>query len=196
MPAETPAPFDPAALTLRRVTPADLPALAEVERAAFENGWPATALAHELEQNAMARYVLVEAAPAAEGEAHAVLGFAGLWLIVDEAHVVTVAVAPPYRHNGLGRLLVHALVALASDCGMTNATLECRVSNQAARALYRDYGFHEVGLRKHYYADNGEDAVIMTTEAFSSESYCARFARLEARLEAMLPGAPFRLAED
>jgi ribosomal-protein-alanine N-acetyltransferase len=195
MPADTPAPFDPATLTLRRMTPADLPAVAAVERAAFENGWPATAFAHELEQNAMARYLLVELVPPGEGQAPVVLGFAGLWLIVDEAHVVTVAVTPPCRRHGLGRLLVHALVTLARDCGMTDATLECRVSNQAARALYRDYGFHEVGLRKHYYADNGEDAVIMTTEAFSSEGYRARLARLEARLAAMLPGAPLRLVE-
>ncbi|MGH2632849.1 MAG: ribosomal protein S18-alanine N-acetyltransferase, partial [Tepidiformaceae bacterium] len=71
---------------------------------------------------------------------------------------------------------------------MTVATLECRVSNAAARALYGDYGFYEVGLRKRYYADNGEDAVIMTTEALSSEAYSSRLARLEEKLQRILPG--------
>ena len=110
------------------------------------------------------------------------LGFAGLWLMFDEAHVVTVAVAEADRRHGYGRILVHHLVQLAAELGMTNATLECRLSNTAARALYRDYGFYEVGERKAYYSDNHEDAVIMTTEAFATPAYQQRLKALAAKL--------------
>ncbi|MGH2633605.1 MAG: ribosomal protein S18-alanine N-acetyltransferase, partial [Tepidiformaceae bacterium] len=130
----------------------DVSAVMKVERASFAAGWPRTAFARELSGNAMARYVVLEE----PGEPGAVIGFGGIWLMLDEAHVVTVAIAPELRGNGFGRMLVHGLVGLARANEMTVATLECRVSNAAARALYGDYGFYEVGLRKRYYADNGE----------------------------------------
>lgn len=173
-------------LKLRRMTAADIPALAEIETASFATGWPRTAFERELMGNTMARYLLLEEQ---QGPADScVLGFAGAWLLFDEAHVVTVAVLPERRRRGYGRLLVHGLVAMVRDLGMTVATLECRVSNDAARALYGRYGFYEVGLRRRYYADNGEEAVIMTTEALLSPAYRARLARLEAELAERLPG--------
>ncbi len=169
----------------------DAPAVAALESAAFTSGWSHTAFERELTQNAAARYLVLERpellpSPAQSGEGLGVrariVGFAGLWLMFDEAHIVTVAVAESERRHGYGRVLVHALVQLAAELGMTNATLECRVSNTAARALYRDYGFYEVGERKSYYADNREDAVIMTTEAFATDAYQQRLARLAAKL--------------
>lgn len=176
----------PAALSLRHMTPQDLPEVARVERAAYSTGWPATAFERELTQNRLARYVVLEAAGA-------VLGFAGLWLMVDQAHVVTVAVDPAERRRGYGRLLVHALVDMAMREGMESATLEVRASNDAARSLYRAYGFYDVGLRKKYYSDNGEDAVIMTTEALAGTAYGARFEQLEGELARRLPGATPRV---
>ena len=164
--------------------PADVPAVIAVERLSFAVGWPHTAFERELSGNTMARYIVLEAA-AAGGASLA--GFVGIWLMVDEAHIVTVAVVPEQRGHGFGRLLVHGLVSLARQNAMDVATLECRVSNTEARALYGDYGFYEVGLRKRYYADNGEDAVIMTTESLRSPAYLRRFGRLEEKLRALLP---------
>lgn len=175
----------PSALRLRRVTIEDLETVRAIEQAAFTTGWPPTAFEHEIAHNGRARYVLLER-DGEPGDRQA-LGFAGLWLMVDEAHVVTVAVRPEERRNAYGRLLVHALVAIAADAAMNEATLEVRASNTPARALYHEYGFHDVGLRKKYYADNGEDAVIMTTEAFDSEPFGLRYALLEAELRERFP---------
>lgn len=168
-------------IRIRRMDTADLTAVATIERDSYGEGWPATAFENELQNNRMARYIVLE-------EREQVIGFAGLWLIVDEAHVVTVAVAPGERRRGLGRMLVHSLVQLALAEGMESATLEVRVSNEAARALYRTYGFYEVGERKRYYADNGEDAVIMTTEDLGGRHYQERLARLAEAIQARVPG--------
>ena len=172
------------AAVVRAMRPADVPAVIAVERLSFAVGWPHTAFERELSTNAMARYIVLEA-PAAGVSGLA--GFGGIWLMVDEAHIVTVAVVPEQRGRGFGRLLVHGLVSLARQNAMDVATLECRVSNTEARALYADYGFYEVGLRKRYYADNGEDAVIMTTESLTSPAYVRRLERLEDKLRTLLP---------
>ncbi|MBA4179545.1 MAG: ribosomal-protein-alanine N-acetyltransferase [Anaerolinea sp.] len=174
-------------LILRRMEPADISAVVEVERSAFGHNWPATAFERELTQNRMARYVVLDTGSE-------IAGFGGIWLMVDEAHVVTVAVPPRYRRHGLGRLIVHGLVQLAQCEGMLDATLECRVSNTAARALYARYGFYEVGLRPRYYQDTQEDAVVMTTEPLASEPYQRRLQRLEEELAVMLPGVSNRVA--
>lgn len=174
---------------LRTMQSDDVGAVMDVERASFASGWPRTAFARELSGNAMARYAVLDVVERPGGSGNRLIGFGGIWLMVDEAHVVTLAVMPELRGNGFGRLLVHGLVGLARDNGMAVATLECRVSNSAARGLYGDYGFYEVGLRKRYYADNGEDAVIMTTEDLSSEAYLHRLERLQEKLRRILPGA-------
>jgi [ribosomal protein S18]-alanine N-acetyltransferase len=154
-----------------------VPAVVAIERAAFVAGWPPTAFEKELATNAMARYLLLERVGGmARAEA---IGFAGLWLMVDQAHIVTVAVHPDERRRNYGSLLVHAMLLLARESGMDEATLEVRQSNDAARALYRRYGFHEVGSRKRYYPDNGEDAVIMTTPSLTSARYEELLAQLK-----------------
>ena len=166
-------------IRVRRLVLADLAAAQAVERESFDEGWSPTAFESELRHNGAARYVLLERAAAHRWEA---LGFAGLWLQYDEAHVVTVAVLPHERRNGYGRVLVHALVTVAAAYSMADATLEVRASNTAARALYSGYGFWEVGERKQYYRDPPEDGVIMTTEALASERYRGRIARLGTSL--------------
>lgn len=165
---------------------ADMGEVMAVERSAYAAGWPVTAFERELTQNAMARYVVLRAP---EG---GVAGFAGLWLMVDEAHVVTVAVLPEERRKQYGRALVHALMTVAIEHQMALATLEVRTSNEAARALYRAYGFYEVGTRKKYYSDNHEDAVIMTTEDIQGESYTTRLEKLCRELEEKYPGIQLR----
>jgi len=164
----------------------DIARVAEVERESFSAAWPATAFQREISQNSAARYIVL--AGGDNGKANEIIGFAGLWLMVDEAHVVTVAVGPRFRGKGYGRLLMHGLLEVARDHEMTVATLECRVSNTAARALYRQYGFYEVGVRPRYYSDNREDAVIMTTESLRSEPFERRLAALDEELRARIPG--------
>ncbi len=101
---------------------------------------------------------------AEEVEMRRVVGYAGLWLMVNEAHVTTIAVAPEYQGRGLGELLLTSLIDKAIELNALCLTLEVRVSNYVAQSLYRKYTFRETGLRRRYYSDNGEDAHIMTTE--------------------------------
>ena len=110
-----------------------------------------------------------------------ILGFVGLWFMVDEAHVVTIAVAQSSRRRGLGEMLLIASIELAQQREQEVMTLECRVSNTAAQALYRKYGFRQVGVRKRYYSDNDEDALIMTTFPIRTAEYAAQFAELKAQ---------------
>lgn len=177
MPGENPPP------RLERMQPGDIAEVMAVERAAYTRGWPQTAFERELTQNGMARYIVLRDPPGGP-----IVAFGGIWLMVGEAHIVTVAVLPECQRKGYGRVVVHGLIALAAQSEMENATLEVRVSNEAARALYRDYGFYDVGKRKRYYSDNGEDAVIMTTEAFAAPAYRERLARLASLLEERFPG--------
>lgn len=160
-----------------------------IERASYAAGWPATAFERELTQNAMARYVVLRDAPGGS-----VVGFGGVWLMVDEAHVVTVAIVPSQRRRGFGGIIVHGLMSLAIEQQMALATLEVRVSNEPARALYQAYGFYEVGLRKRYYSDNHEDAVIMTTEDIQSPAYARRLEQLAAGHQGRYPGISLRAA--
>lgn len=185
-------------IRLRPMRLDDIAAVGRIEADSFSGSWPRTAYERELTLNPVARYlVLVREGSHRPGRLlrrafrrrnSEILGFAGLWLMVDEAHVVNVAVAPEHRGRGYGRLLVHGLVDLARREGMTVATLECRVSNTAARSLYGEYGFYEVGVRPRYYSDNHEDAVIMTTEDLGNAAYRDRYDRLERRLAEVLPG--------
>ncbi len=100
----------------------------------------------------------------AAADTKALVGFAVIWLILDEAHVANIAVHPAFRQRGIGRrLLIHALNDARAQ-GMTSALLEVRAGNQAALALYRHLGFEIVGRRKHYYRDNHEDALLMTLQ--------------------------------
>ena len=109
-------------------------------------------------------------------------GYAGLWLVADEAHITTIAVRPQFRGLGLGELLLASMVEAALDINARWLTLEVRVSNSSAQALYRKYGFKDGGLRRHYYSDNGEDALIMWTEDLRSLAFQQRYQRLKASL--------------
>ena len=111
-----------------------------------------------------------------------IIGFAGLWLMVDEAHITTIAIHPDYRGRGLGELELASLIDIAVQIGAKWVTLEVRVSNYIAQNLYRKYGFREAGMRHRYYSDNQEDALIMWTEEISSPSYVERFQTLKAAL--------------
>ena len=163
----------------------DIDAVQEVERSSFPVPWPANAFRHELTQNRNARYVV-----ARSGDG--IVGYAGLWLMVDEAHITTFAVHPAWRRQGIGERLLLAFLDLARDRHAREATLEVRLSNLPARRLYEKYGFRPVGLRPRYYSDNNEDALIMTTEPLSDPRLRARIERLRAALDdAPAPTGPF-----
>lgn len=100
-----------------------------------------------------------------------IVGLVGIWSAMDQAHVVVIASHPNERRRGIGDLLILATIAEALKIGASSATLEVRKSNIAAHSLYRKYGFNDVGIRHRYYHDNREDAVIMSTPAFSDLEY-------------------------
>lgn len=111
-----------------------------------------------------------------------IVGYAGLWLMVDEAHVTTIATHPSVRRRGVGELLLTSLIDIAFDIGARWVTLEVRVSNEAAKALYRKYGFQIVSTRPRYYSDNNEDAYIMWTDEITTPAYRQKFADLKTAL--------------
>jgi len=106
------------------------------------------------------------------------VGMAGIWMMVDEAHIVTIAVRRSHRHQGLGEWLLVSIIELSRKLRAKYVTLEVRESNRTAQALYEKYGFTRAGTRRKYYSDNGEDALIMTTCELDSPSYQERLQRL------------------
>ena len=163
----------------------------EIENQSFDAPWPGGAYRSELTANRLARYL--------GGRRDGMLvGFGGIWLMVDEAHVTTLAVRPSERSRGVGTMLLLALLAAARDGGAAIATLDVRVSNLRAQRLYERLGFRPVGRRVHYYDDNGEDAVIMTTPPLDEAGQVAReeLAATMVRAGAPLPGVEaFEVAE-
>ena len=115
----------------------------------------------------------------AEESGEYILGFAGFWVMADEAHLTNIAVRESYRRQGIGELLLISIVDLAAKLKATNITLEVRASNTAAQNLYRKYGFVEVGLRRNYYVNDREDGVLMSTENIHSESFQASLRQLK-----------------
>ena len=191
---------------VRPMVPSDIPQVVDIERESFPSTWPQTTYKREL-QNRLARYLilvqqpperrptppapvrrprgwretlrrLLSLQPPPEATQELILGFVGLWLIVKQAHIVTLAVREGQRRRGLGELLLIAAIEVAAAHGQEVMTLEVRRSNEAAVSLYEKYGFTRVGVRSHYY-DNREDAWIMTTPALSSTAFRERYQSLK-----------------
>jgi ribosomal-protein-alanine N-acetyltransferase len=167
----------PVALRVEPMTLDDLDAVHDIERASFFTPWPDDAYRNEIRTNRLASYVVARAGDE-------VVGFAGLWVMVDEAHITTFAVDPRWRRRGVGERLLLALLDLSVARRAREATLEVRLSNLPARKLYEKYGFRPVGIRPRYYSDNGEDALIMTTDPLASDEMRARVGRLRSALDA------------
>lgn len=141
-------------VTFGEMRPEHLNQVEAIEKASFPTPWSRSSFAFEITQNNFAFYVVA----AAEEE---VLGYGGMWLILDEAHITNLAVHPEHRGKRIGRALMMELMRRAVMMGITRMTLEVRPSNLAARRLYKSLGFEERGLRKRYYTDTKEDAIIM-----------------------------------
>lgn len=143
-------------MIIRRMTMADVDAVAAVEAATFPTPWSRDAFQSEM-KNVAARYLVAEK----DGK---VIGYAGAWIILDESHITNIAVLEAERGQGIGRKLTHGLMQYLSNLGAAYATLEVRKSNEVAQNLYKSLGFIKLGVRKRYYEDNGEDALIMVCD--------------------------------
>lgn len=180
----------PVRLSVAPMVPEDIPAVHAIESASFPTPWPPYAFRQEIETNRMARYLVVRG-----GER--VVAYAGIWLMVDEAHVTTFAVLPAYRRRGIGGLLLSELLDLSAELGASVVTLEVRLSNASARRLYQLFGFRPVGVRPRYYSDDGEDALIMTTERLDTPDMRSLRSRLAKRYAAdVLPDDPGFVPDD
>lgn len=142
---------------IRRMTIDDVPTVAAIEAATFPTPWSEDAFRKEITDNPVARYLVAE-------KDGAVIGFAGAWIILDESHITNIAILAEHRGNGYGRALTAALMQYLSNLGAAYATLEVRKSNVTAQNLYKSLGYVSVGVRKRYYEDNGEDALLMVCE--------------------------------
>jgi [ribosomal protein S18]-alanine N-acetyltransferase len=167
----------PVAIVVDRMTVDDLLAVHVIERESFSTPWPEHAYRQEIEQNRLAHYIVAR-------YGNAIVGFAGIWLLVDEAHVTTFATRTAWRRQGIGERLLVALLDLSLARGAKEATLEVRPSNVPAKRLYEKYGFKVVGVRPRYYSDNNEDALIMTTDTLDGRPMRDRLAALRATLAA------------
>ncbi len=170
---------------------ADVAQVMVIEETVFVGDpWPRSAFVRQLD-NPLAQF-LVLALAGISGAAEQVLGYAGAWIIVDEAHLMNIAIEPGFQGQGLGEYLLLRVMNGARTAGATVCTLEVRPSNLRAQRLYRRLGLRVVGRRKHYYVDNGEDALIMTSETLSELAtlHRERLAAIRQRLSATYQLAP------
>ena len=174
---------------------ADIPLVIEIERQSFPSMWPATVYRREL-KNKLARFLVAydpaalspparpaEAGPGLRGwlqrlftspasqPPNRILGMVGLWCMMGNGHIVTIAVHEDARRLGIGEVLLVAILETALEAGQDEVTLEYRISNGAARSLYKKFGFSQVGVRAGYYSDNHEDAVLMATPPLRSAPF-------------------------
>lgn len=144
--------------TIRRMTVDDVDAVHAIEADTFATPWSRQSFYEEMTRNACARYLVAEL-PEAD-----IVGFAGVWIVIDEGHITNIAVKKEYRGQGIGRALTAALMQYAANLGVVYMTLEVRRSNEIAQRVYLSHGFIQVGVRKKYYEDNGEDALFMVCD--------------------------------
>ncbi|MBR3796427.1 MAG: ribosomal protein S18-alanine N-acetyltransferase [Clostridia bacterium] len=143
---------------IRAILEEDVRQIHEIETLCFAMPWSEESILHDVKENVVARWLVMD-----DGEGR-VLAYAGMWFVLDEAHVCNVAVHPDFRGHGYGKRIFEALEKLAKENSMAMMTLEVRRSNTVAQNLYHACGFLDVGYRKRYYEDNKEDALIMYKE--------------------------------
>lgn len=153
-----------AAVTIRSMRLSDIEAVSKLERRSMSLPWSSSAYVTEI-NNPNAHYLVAKTGDGA------VVGYGGIWVIMDEMHITTLAVDPESRGKKVGERILIVLLEEAMRRGATRATLEVRQSNRIAQNLYHKYGFREVAMRPRYYSDNGENAVIMWAEDLLSPGY-------------------------
>lgn len=141
-------------VTFRKMTVDDIDAVYDIETKSFSLPWTKEAFFYEMIDNEHAYYVIAETEKG-------IVGYCGMWLVMDESHVTNIAILPDERGKKLGERLMKAAMEIAKEQGAVLMTLEARVSNHVAQNLYRKLGFKNGGIRKRYYSDNYEDALVM-----------------------------------
>jgi ribosomal-protein-alanine N-acetyltransferase len=186
-------------LTLRYMTSRDIPDVVEIDRQSFDMPWSARSYTFEIGESTYSHMVVLETRTEAtragmarlwrrspRDEAVLALGaYGGLWFIAGEAHISTIASAPLQRGRGWGELVLAAMIRRSITLHATHVVLEVRVSNAVAQRLYVKYGFQTVGVKPHYYSNNGEDAYDMRLELASNPAYATQFAERWAALKAL-----------
>jgi ribosomal-protein-alanine N-acetyltransferase len=157
-------------------------AVAAIEKDIFPSPWSVSLYLSELTQTGTRTYLVARS----DGD---VVGYAGLMLAVGEGHVTTIGVGRQWQRRGIGRLLLLRLARNAVERGAEALTLEVRVSNTGAQALYHEFGFAPAGIRKNYYAEVHEDAIVMWAHNVQSAAYAERLAEIERRMR-MRPASP------
>jgi len=150
-------------VTFQKMCLEHLDEVLKIEELSFPSPWSRSSFIYEITQNQFACYIVAVAE-------EKVAGYGGMWLILDEAHITNVAVHTDYRMNGIGGALMVELIRRAILRGASRMTLEVRPSNTAARRLYASLGFKDIGLRKRYYTDTNEDAIIMWKDNLATGS--------------------------
>ncbi|MHB0858976.1 MAG: ribosomal protein S18-alanine N-acetyltransferase [Anaerolineae bacterium] len=186
----------------------DVPTVSLIEHVVFTLPWSSTAFTYELRNNPSSHYLVLCYLPWEDvtrkrpllgpvrkllgGPRNDVslLGYGGFWMMLEEAHICTLALRPEWRGRNLGELLLASLIEESYQRDAQFITLEVRVSNTVAQNLYKKYGFQHTGRRKGYYSDNGEDAHIMSTAPIHSSEYQERFQQLVEQLLERLRAQP------
>lgn len=158
-------------LTIESMREDDIPLVQAIEREVFLTPWPKNAYHRELAQNRQASYIVLRQ----DGQ---IVGYGGLWKVLDEAHVTTIGVRASDQHKGHGRALLTALIQRAYTLGARWVTLEVRNSNDHAIRLYEAFGFKCIGRRRGYYTDNGEDAIIMWSDSIHAPAFKRNFVQM------------------
>lgn len=164
----------PDRLSVAPMATSDIAAVIRIERACFSTVWPSDAFYNELGTNKLAHYFVGRI-----GER--VVAYGGIWIILEDSHVTTLAVDPEYRRRRFGEIVLLRLIDEAIERGAAWMTLEVRESNTAAQQLYRKYGFTTVTMRSGYYSDDNESALIMWAGSLKSQLYRNRLEVLRNR---------------
>jgi ribosomal-protein-alanine N-acetyltransferase len=162
-------------LSISLMLDADISAVLSIEQRSFSTTWPANAFFQELHDNKLAHYYVGRIG-------NRVVAYGGIWVILEDSHVTTIAVSPEFRGRRCGEQMLLHLLDQAIERGASWMTLEVRESNTAAQALYRKYGFTTVSTRRGYYSDNNENALVMWAGNLKSDIYKNRLGALRSSL--------------
>lgn len=166
---------DDTSLSIEPMIDADIKEVLRIEQQSFSTTWPSNAFFQELHDNKLAHYYVGRAG-------NRVVAYGGIWVILEDSHVTTIAVSPEFRGRKFGEKMLLHLLDQAIERGASWMTLEVRESNNVAQGLYRKYGFTTVSTRKAYYSDNNENALVMWAGNLKSEIYKNRLHALRVSL--------------
>jgi ribosomal-protein-alanine N-acetyltransferase len=173
----------PGRLAIEPMTLNDLQAVLRIESLSFSTSWPQNAFISEIKDNRLAHYFVGRIGGAQTGP---IVAYGGIWVILEDSHITTIAVHPDWRGRRYGEQMVQHLLREAVARGASWITLEVRESNEQAQSLYRKYGFTVVSTRRAYYSDNGENALVMWAGNLRGDLYRNRLDALAAQLDEKL----------